>query len=90
MGARESETSLLEQAEVAPLTGFAQSLGILKQDWIDVATTPLPETLRLSMHHHDKDWTREKLIEMGGKPIAWSHGNAVSYTHLTLPTKRIV
>ena len=75
MGARESETSLLEQAEIAPLTGFAQSLGIPKQDWIDVATTPLPETLRLSMHHHDKDWTREKLIEMGGKPIAWSHGN---------------
>ena len=65
MGERSGEDGLLAQAEIAPLTGLAESLGIDRSKWIQVATKPLPETLRLTMHHYDIEWTRKQLIAMG-------------------------
>ena len=75
MGERSGEDGLLEQAEIAPLTGLAESLGIDRSKWIQVATEPLPETLRLTMHHYDIEWTRKQLIAMGATPLKWSIGN---------------
>ena len=75
MGERSGEDGLLAQAEIAPLTGLAESLGIDRQDWIQTATAPLPETLRLTMNHYDVDWTRQQLHEMGATPLTWSVGN---------------
>ena len=75
MGERSGEDGLLAQAEVAPLTGLAESLGIDRSKWIQVATKPLPETLRLTMHHYDIEWTRKQLIAMGATPLKWSIGN---------------
>ena len=75
MGERSGEDGLLAQAEIAPLTGLAESLGIERNEWIDTATQPLPETLRLTMNHYDMGWTRQQLLDMGAKQIAWSVGN---------------
>jgi len=75
MGERSGEDDLLAQAEIAPLTGLAESLGIDRNKWIETATEPLPETLRLTMNHYDIDWTREQLLAMGATPLSWSVGN---------------
>ena len=75
MGERSGEDGLLAQAEIAPLTGLAESLGIDRSRWIQVATEPLPETLRLTMHHYDIEWTRKQLIAMGATSLKWSIGN---------------
>ena len=75
MGERSGEDGLLAQAEIAPLTGLAESLGIERNEWIDTATQPLPETLRLTMNHYDMGWTRQQLLDMGAKEITWSVGN---------------
>ena len=75
MGERSGEDGLLAQAEIAPLTGLAESLGIERSEWIATATTPLPETLRLTMNHFDMDWTRQQLLAMGATPLIWSIGN---------------
>tara|TARA_Y100001954_G_scaffold238546_1_gene306620 strand:- start:7428 stop:9137 length:1710 start_codon:yes stop_codon:yes gene_type:complete len=75
MGERSGEDGLLAQAKIAPLTGLAESLGINRNEWIGIATQPLPETLRLTMNHYDMEWTREQLLEMGAKKITWSVGN---------------
>ena len=75
MGERSGEDGLLAQAEIAPLTGLAESLGIDRHEWIGVATQPLPETLRLTMNHYDMEWTRQQLLDMGATKIAWSVGN---------------
>lgn len=75
MGERSGEDGLLAQAEIAPLTGLAESLGIDRSKWIQVATEPLPETLRLTMHHYDIEWTRKQLIAMGATSLKWSIGN---------------
>ena len=75
MGERSGQDGLLAQAEIAPLTGLAESLGIDRKEWIQTATQPLPETLRLTMNHYDMDWTREQLRAMGATPLTWSIGN---------------
>ena len=75
MGERSGEDGLLAQAEIAPLTGLAESLGIGRNEWIGIATQPLPETLRLTMNHYDMEWTRQQLLDMGATKIAWSVGN---------------
>ena len=68
MGERSGAEGLLAQAESAPLTGLAESLGIERATWIATATQPLPETLRLSINHYDKSWTRAQLLAMGAEP----------------------
>ena len=75
MGERSGEDGLLAQAEIAPLTGLAESLGLDRSEWIETATKPLPETLRLSMNHYDMEWTRQQLLDMGATPLSWSVGN---------------
>ena len=75
MGERSGEDGLLAQAGLAPLTGLAESLGIDRNEWIGIATQPLPETLRLTMNHYDMEWTRQQLLDMGATKIAWSVGN---------------
>ena len=75
MGERSGEDGLLAQAEIAPLTGLAESLGIDRNEWIGIATQPLPETLRLTMNHYDMEWTRQQLLDMGAVEITWSVGN---------------
>ena len=75
MGERSGEDGLFAQAKIAPLTGLAESLGLGRETWIQTATQPLPETLRLTMHHYDIDWTRQQLLAMGATPLSWSVGN---------------
>ena len=75
MGERSGAEGLLAQAESAPLTGLAESLGIERATWIATATQPLPETLRLSINHYDKSWTRAQLLAMGAEPLKWSCRN---------------
>ena len=75
MGERSGEDGLIAQAEIAPLTGLAESLGIDRNEWIRTATQPLPETLRLTMNHYDMEWTRQQLLDMGATPLTWSIGN---------------
>ena len=75
MGERSGEDGLLAQAEIAPLTSLAESLGIDRNEWIGIATQPLPETLRLTMNHYDMEWTRQQLLDMGARKIVWSVGN---------------
>ncbi|MGB0476375.1 MAG: hypothetical protein ACPICB_03245 [Candidatus Poseidoniaceae archaeon] len=75
MGERSGEDGLLAQAEIAPLTGLAESLGIDRNEWIRTATQPLPETLRLTMNHYDMEWSRQQLLDMGATPLTWSIGN---------------
>ena len=74
MGERSGEDGLLAQAEVAPLTGLAESLELTEASGLKWPK-PLPETLRLTMHHYDIEWTRKQLIAMGATPLKWSIGN---------------
>ena len=53
------------------LAKLASDLGMDLESWLTCATTPLNETLRLTVSRNDKDWTVSKIKEMGGVPISW-------------------
>lgn len=50
---------------------ICQQYGTDLQDWLDIATTPLPETLRLNPLRYDSKWTETLLLEIGGERIGW-------------------
>ncbi len=53
------------------LAKLALDIGMDLDSWLDCATTPLNETLRLTVSRNDRDWTISKIKEMGGEPISW-------------------
>lgn len=68
---RPADEELLERLKGTPLTGLSRSLGIEIDEWLPVASSPLPVTLRLTPGRHDVDWTRGILESLGGKRIRW-------------------
>ena len=65
------EEDLGEVSKNSCLAKLALELGMDLDSWLTCATTPLNETLRLTVSRNDKDWTISKIKEMGGKPISW-------------------
>ena len=60
---RAAGEDLLEELAETPLTGLAKILGIDIDDWLPVASSPLPITMRLTPRRHDmiglgKCWNR--------------------------------
>ena len=53
------------------LAKLALDIGMDIESWIDCATTPLNETMRLTISRNDREWTISKIKEMGGMPISW-------------------
>ncbi len=47
--------------------------------WLDVATTPLPETMRVNPLRYDAEWTKNKLRELGGAEIEWFSQNGEAF-----------
>ena len=79
---RPADEELLERLKGTPLTGLSRSLGIEIDEWLPVASSPLPVTLRLTPGRHDVDWTRGILESLGVKEsgglVHLSHGLCLS------------
>ncbi|MDA9182773.1 RsmB/NOP family class I SAM-dependent RNA methyltransferase [Candidatus Poseidoniaceae archaeon] len=69
------EQDLLAVARDTPLANLAKNLGYDLEKWIPAATTSLPETLRVTLARHDKEWTESLLRELGGAPLPWAEDN---------------
>ena len=69
------EQDLLAVARDTPLANLAKNLGYDLEKWIPAATTSLPETLRVTLARHDKEWTENLLRELGGAPLPWAEDN---------------
>ncbi|MBL6884781.1 MAG: RsmB/NOP family class I SAM-dependent RNA methyltransferase [Candidatus Poseidoniaceae archaeon] len=69
------EQDLLAVARDTPLANLAKNLGYDLEKWIPAATTSLPETLRVTLGRHDKEWTESLLRELGGAPLPWAEDN---------------
>ena len=68
---RPADAALLEELKSKPLVGLAKSLGINIENWLPVASSPLPVTMRITPRRHDIGWTRQQLKSIGGKRIEW-------------------
>jgi len=68
---RPADKELLEELANSPLTGLSRSLDIDIEEWLPIASSPLPITLRLTPRRHDMEWTRKMLESIGGKRIPW-------------------
>ena len=53
------------------LTALATHLGKDPESWLHYALEPLPETFRISLHRHDRDWTVEQVKALGAEPLSW-------------------
>ena len=67
------EQDLLTATRETPLAQLGQNLGYELDAWLQVATSPLPETLRITLSRYDRKWTEELLRELGGKPLPWGN-----------------
>ena len=68
---RPADTALLEELAGTPLSGLSKSLGIDLNDWLPIASSPLPVTLRITPNRYDIEWTRKMLESIGGERIPW-------------------
>ena len=68
---RPADTALLEELAGTPLSGLSKSLGIDLNDWLPIASSPLPVTLRITPNRYDIKWTRKMLESIGGERIPW-------------------
>ena len=79
MAARRSWEELRAAAAISPLGELGrvvcERIGNDFENWLDIATTPLPETLRLNPLRYDAEWTEETLTERGGARIEWYSGD---------------
>jgi len=46
-------------------------LGKDAESWLQYALEPLPETFRISLHRHDREWTVEQVKALGATPLSW-------------------
>ncbi len=58
-------------AERSSLAALARHLGRDMGTWLDVALEPLPETFRISLHRHDREWTVQQVKALGAVPLTW-------------------
>lgn len=65
------EEDLNEVAKNSCLAKLAMDIGLELEEWLDCATAPLCETLRVTGSRKDKNWTISKIKEMGGETIPW-------------------
>ncbi len=65
------EQDLLTAARETPLANLALHLGYEMKQWLETATSALPETLRITRARYDRSWTEGLLRELGGKPLSW-------------------
>lgn len=71
------EATTREELAALPLTGLARSLGAEVEGWLDIVSSPLPETLRLTPGRWDEAWTAQQIEAMGGVAMPWiSHHRA--------------
>ena len=68
---RPADAALLEELAETPLSGLSKSLGINLNDWLPIASSPLPITLRITPNRNDIKWTRKMLESIGGERIPW-------------------
>ena len=68
---RAAEPGLLSEVAQTPLAGLSRSLGIDVEEWLPIASSPLPVTLRVTPDRHDIEWTRKMLESIGGERIPW-------------------
>ena len=68
---RAAEPGLLSELAQTPLAGLSRSLGIDVKEWLPIASSPLPVTLRVTPDRHDIEWTRKMLESIGGERIPW-------------------
>ena len=66
------EQDLLVVARDTPLSNLATYLGYHSETWLECATSPLPETLRITHDRSDRQWTESLLRELGGQPLEWA------------------
>ena len=69
------EEDLNKVSRESCLTKLALELGIDLDSWVNTATSPLPETLRVTISRKDREWTVSELKKMGAKPISWMPNN---------------
>lgn len=53
------------------LTALVTHLGKDAESWLQYALEPLPETFRISLHRHDREWTVEQVKALGATPLSW-------------------
>jgi 16S rRNA C967 or C1407 C5-methylase (RsmB/RsmF family)/NOL1/NOP2/fmu family ribosome biogenesis protein len=79
MAARRSWEELRAAAAASPLAQLGRVVceryGNDFEKWLDSATSPLPETLRLNPLRYDVEWTEEALSDLGGQRIGWYSGD---------------
>jgi 16S rRNA C967 or C1407 C5-methylase (RsmB/RsmF family) len=71
---RRFDDDTLSEIRQKPLLGLIRSIGSDVEKWFSFASTPLPETLRLTINQANIDWTRSQLKRMGGNQISWITG----------------
>jgi 16S rRNA C967 or C1407 C5-methylase (RsmB/RsmF family) len=69
------DEELLDAAKVSPLAGLAESLGYEMDEWLEVATTALPETLRITSNRNDREWTIQQIRNLGATQLSWLGSN---------------
>ena len=68
---RPAEDDLLEDLAKSPLSGLSRILNIDIDEWLPIASSPLPITMRVTPGRHDIEWTRAILESIGGEKIPW-------------------
>ena len=71
MSARRNVINDISDVENTPLLGLALSLGLEKEPFLNIATSKLPETLRITGFLPDKEWTKSQIEKLGGEAIPW-------------------
>ena len=70
-GPTDNEEERRVQAASCALTSMVKHLGVDPEPWMASALAPLPETLRISVHRSDREWTLEQVKQLGGTPLSW-------------------
>jgi len=70
-GVTNNEEERRSRAATCALTSMVKHLAVDPETWLASALAPLPETLRISIHRADREWTLEQIKKLGGKPLSW-------------------
>ena len=70
-GPTDNEEERRSKAATCALTSMVKHLGIDTVPWLASALEPLPETLRISLHRSDREWTLDQIKKLGGTSLSW-------------------
>lgn len=70
-GPTDNEEERRSKAAACALTSMVKHLGIDTAPWLASALEPLPETLRISLHRSDREWTLDQIKKLGGTSLSW-------------------